>query len=89
MRPRLLIPRSFGRGRGASSRLNRRSPRPIVAGMAKKLEPPPLPSFDIYKIASKAVWLGTVEAPDKVATIEKVAKELKVDVWRLFAEQRR
>jgi len=57
--------------------------------MAKKPTPPPLSSFDIYKIASKAVWLGTVEAPDKSAAIEKAAREFKTDARRLFAEQRR
>jgi hypothetical protein len=46
-------------------------------------------SFDIYKIASKAVWLGIVEAPDKQIAIEKAAKEFKTDARRLFAEQRR
>jgi hypothetical protein len=35
--------------------------------MAKKPEPPPQPtSWTIYKIAAKAVRLGTVEAPDAI-----------------------
>jgi hypothetical protein len=34
--------------------------------MAKKPEPPQKPTtWNVYKIASKAVWLGTVEAPDR------------------------
>jgi hypothetical protein len=33
--------------------------------MPKKPEPPKPTSWDVYKIAKKAVWLGTVEAPDK------------------------
>jgi hypothetical protein len=34
--------------------------------MAKKPEPPPKPiRWGIYKLASKAVWLGNVEAPDE------------------------
>jgi hypothetical protein len=57
--------------------------------MAKKPELPLLPSFDIYKVVASAVWIGLVEAPDKVAAIQKAAKEFKVDAWRLFAEQRR
>jgi hypothetical protein len=58
--------------------------------MAKKPEPPPqLTSWDVYKIAKKAVWLGTVEAPDKSATVEKAAQEFKAEVWRLYAVSRR
>ena len=75
-------------GRGFISRLNGHGSRPILASMAKKSELPPLPSFDIHKIVAKAVWLGTVEAPDKVAAIKKAAEEFKVDAGRLFAEQR-
>jgi hypothetical protein len=34
--------------------------------MAKKPEPPPKPiNWKVYKIASKLVWLGDVEAPDE------------------------
>jgi len=57
--------------------------------MAKKPTSPPLSSFDIYTIASKAVWLCTIEAPDKSAAIEKAAQEFKTDARLLFAEQRR
>jgi hypothetical protein len=58
--------------------------------MAKKPEPPPeLTAWSVYKIAKKAVWLGTVEAPDKQASVEKAAAEFKVDVWRLYAMERR
>jgi hypothetical protein len=60
-----------------------------LASMAKKPELTLLPSFDIYKVVAKAVWLGTVEAPDKVAAIRKAAEEFKTDAWRLFAERRR
>jgi hypothetical protein len=31
----------------------------------------------IYKIAKKAIWLGTVEALDKQAAVEKAAQEFK------------
>jgi hypothetical protein len=57
--------------------------------MAKKREPPTPASWDVYKIAKKAVWLGTVEALDKQAAVEKAAQEFKADVWRLYAVARR
>jgi hypothetical protein len=55
--------------------------------MAKKPEPPIPASWDIYKIAT--VWLGTVEALDKRAAVEKAAQEFKTEVWRLYAVARR
>jgi hypothetical protein len=39
--------------------------------MAKKPEPPKPTTWTIYKVAAKAVRLGTVEAPDEAAAIEK------------------
>jgi hypothetical protein len=39
--------------------------------MAKKPELPKPISWNVYKIASKAVWLGEVEAPDEAAAMEK------------------
>jgi hypothetical protein len=57
--------------------------------MAKKPEPPLRSSWNIYKVAKKAIWLGIVEAPDKQAAIEKGAKEFKTDAWRLYAVARR
>jgi hypothetical protein len=56
--------------------------------MAKKPEPPKPISFDVYKIAEKAIWLGTVEAPDKQAAVESAAQEFKTEVWRLYAVAR-
>jgi hypothetical protein len=53
--------------------------------MVKKPELPKPISWNVYKIAKKAVWLGTVEAPDKSAAIEKAAQEFKTEVWRLYA----
>jgi len=53
--------------------------------MAEKPEPPKLQTWSIYKVAKKAIWLGTVEAPDSQAAIEKAAQEFKVDAWRLYA----
>ena len=38
--------------------------RSILACMAHKPEPPPLSTFDVFKIASKAVWLATIEATE-------------------------
>jgi hypothetical protein len=35
------------------------------------------------------VWLGTVEAPDKSAAVEKAAQEFKTEVWRLYAVRQR
>jgi hypothetical protein len=46
-------------------------------------------AWSIYKIAKKAIWLGTVEAPDKSAAVEKAAQEFKTEVWRLSAVSRR
>ena len=60
-----------------------------TAGMAKNAEPPTPASWDVYKIAKKAVWLGVVEAPDKQAAVEKAAQEFKTEVWRLYAVARR
>jgi hypothetical protein len=34
-------------------------------------------TWDVYKVAKKAIWLGTVEAPDKQAAVEKTAQEFK------------
>ena len=31
----------------------------------------------VYEVAANAIWLGTVEAPDKQAAIEKGTKEFK------------
>jgi hypothetical protein len=42
--------------------------------MAKQPTAPPLYSFDVYKIASKAVWLASIEASDERDAIERIAK---------------
>jgi hypothetical protein len=62
--------------------------RSILAGMAKKPEPPKAIVWKVYKIASKAVWLGDVEAPDEAAAMEKAAEEFKVPANRLMAIRR-
>jgi hypothetical protein len=75
------------------SACRRTTRRPILAGMAKPPPEPPTPpqlsSWDIYKVAAKAIWLGTVEAPDKAAAIEKATQEFKAAAWRLYAVGRR
>jgi len=53
--------------------------------MPRKPKPPKPTSWNIYKVAKKAVWLGTVEAPDKGAAIEKGAQKFKAEAWRLYA----
>jgi hypothetical protein len=62
---------------------------PALACMASKPKQPAPTNWNIYKVAKKAVWLGTVEAPDKQAAIEKGAKEFKTEAWRLYAVARR
>jgi hypothetical protein len=46
-------------------------------------------TWDVYKVAKKAIWHGTVEAPHKQAAVEKAAQEFKTEVWRLYAVARR
>jgi hypothetical protein len=57
--------------------------------MAKKPEPPSqLTAWSVYKIAAKAVRLGTVEAADEANAIEKGAVEFKVPANRLLVVRR-
>jgi hypothetical protein len=51
--------------------------------MAKNPEPPKPTRWSIYKITAKAVRLGTVEAPDAAAAMEKGAAEFKVPAANL------
>jgi hypothetical protein len=46
-------------------------------------------TWDVYKVAKKAIWLGAIEAPDKQGAVEKAAQEFKTEVWRLYAMARR
>jgi len=57
--------------------------------MAKKPSPSTPISWDIYQVARKSVRLGTVQAPDKYAAIQKGAREFKAEPWRLYAVLRR
>jgi hypothetical protein len=82
-------------GRGAwraseptqSADLNAPSSGSII--MPKRPEPPKPTSWNVYKIAKKAIGLGTVEAADKQVAVEKAAQEFKTEVWRLYAVARR
>jgi hypothetical protein len=60
-----------------------------MAKQPSKPAAPPLASWDIYKLASKAVRLGSVEAADADAAREAAASEFKIDVRRLIAVRRR
>jgi hypothetical protein len=68
--------------------LNVHSSRPILVGVAKKPEPPKPKRWNVYKLASKAVWLGEVEATDEADAMEKGATEFKVPAMRLMAVRR-
>jgi hypothetical protein len=57
--------------------------------MPRKSEPPPLSTWDVFKIASKVVWLAAIEATDERDAIKKVAKERNVPTARLIATRRR
>jgi hypothetical protein len=52
-----------------------------------KTPEPPI-RWNVYKIASKAVWLDEIEAPDEAAAMEKAAAEFKVPDNRLMAIRR-
>jgi hypothetical protein len=56
--------------------------------MAKKTEPTKPITWNVYKIAIKAVWHGEVEAPDEAAAMEKAAAEFKVPATRLMTLRR-
>jgi hypothetical protein len=56
---------------------------------SKRRQPAPLLWWDIYRAASEARWIGSVEAVDADAAIDAAAKEFKTDAWRLIAVQRR
>jgi hypothetical protein len=56
--------------------------------LAKRPEPPPLSSWDVYKLASKAVWLATIQATDERDAIERAASESDIPANRLMAVRR-
>jgi hypothetical protein len=62
--------------------------RSILPPTAKKPDPLKPTNWNIYKFASKAVWLGIVEAAGESAAMEKGAAEYKVPANRLMAIRR-
>jgi hypothetical protein len=57
--------------------------------MPRKPELPPPPTWDVFRVAHRAIWLGTVEATDERDAIEKVAKERDIPAAVLIATRRR
>jgi hypothetical protein len=51
--------------------------------MARKTEP--AINWAIYNVTTRAVWLGTIEAIDEAAAVEKAIQELKTDARWLYA----
>jgi Ser/Thr protein kinase RdoA (MazF antagonist) len=60
-----------------------------MANQTPNQEASGLSSWDVYRQAHKAIWLGTVEATDERDAIEKVANERNIPANRLIATQRR
>jgi hypothetical protein len=56
--------------------------------MTKKPERQKPTTWNIYKSASKAVWLGALEAPDEAIAMEKTSAEFKVPANRPMAIRR-
>jgi hypothetical protein len=73
----------------AGHMLNVLTLQPILADMAKQPTTPPLYSFDVFKAASKAVWLATIEATDECDAIERVASVRDLPANKLIAARRR
>jgi len=57
--------------------------------MGKKPESLPLLSWDVYRLAHRAIWLGIVEAMDERDAIEKVANERNIPAKMLIAMRHR
>jgi hypothetical protein len=85
MRPRPFPVAPYPQRAGAFSRIEGTYLAVDTCRMVKKPEPPKPTTWTIYKIAAKAVRLGTVEAPDEAAAMEKAAAEFKVPAKRLMA----
>jgi hypothetical protein len=88
MRPRPWLTQHQPEGRGSVSLIAPTHLAVDTCRMAKKPEPPKPTSWTIYKLAAKTVRLGTVEAPDEAAAIEKTAAEFRVPANRLTAIRR-
>ena len=59
-----------------------------MANQSPNPEASPLSSWDVYRQAHKAIWLGTVKATDERDAIEKVAKQRNFPANRLMARRR-
>src|SRR5258708_29135358 len=65
-----LLLGNTGRPARGGPTLNLRKSRPILPVSVKKPKPPPLSTFDVFKLASKALWLTTVEPPNELDAIK-------------------
>jgi hypothetical protein len=61
----------------------------LIRARAEETETHNANQLDVYKVAKKSMRLGTVEAPDRSAAIEKAAQEFKAEAWCLYAVPRR
>jgi len=89
-------PRTFGKHRhqGGTKGGTEKGPPcapPCLPNTPAMPKQPTKPTFawDVYKAASKARWITTVEAADADEAIEKTAKEHKVIASKLIAVRRR
>jgi len=93
--PRSFSPEELREGLGPCdiprphARLNLHRLRPILPGVAKAPETPKPIIWTIYKIAAKQTWVGTVEANDEAAAIEKAAAEFRIPATKLHAVRQR
>jgi hypothetical protein len=62
------------------------SSRPILGAWLRSRTATEADRLGHLKLASKAVWLGNVEAPDEASAIEKGAAEFKVGANRLMGD---
>jgi hypothetical protein len=46
-------------------------------------------AWDVFRAASRARWVGRIEAATADAAIEAAAVEFKMDAWKLIAVRRR
>jgi hypothetical protein len=56
--------------------------------MPFKSKPPPLLTFDVFKLASKTLWLAAVEATNELDAIKMVSKKRRIRAYRLIATRR-
>jgi hypothetical protein len=52
--------------------------------MVNKPKPQLLPTFDVFRVAHKDIWLGTVQASDERDAIERGARERDIpSAWSI------